>query len=365
MSNPVLIFAQSYPHVKNVLYLLEKYKNTSPYIKLCVFNNSYLFKYFSLLNQEHFNNQINLSFIPKYVPVGGGSHKRNLIIFEKYFLYSSFNIHCGNIVGHEIFFFSQSFTDYGYYFLKKLYRKNNVTHIQDPGCDIYTITDGAPKSLRSFLNLFRMKLIVGRHIVYGDTGYAKFNRFLKICDSFYDKIVDRAIGKKERDELQKDVLLTKYSFKKYSKYKILYFDKDVVKDGFCDNDHFQSTIEEIFSVASEYTPSDQIGRKYKPNRTNDLNRNRVRIGEIIPDHIPAEMLYNDNVKVYIGITSIALANVETDNVISIVHLIPFHSSISMSGSIQNQERRRKNNIIQYPKTIAEFRSLLDDIFTAV
>ena len=116
--------------------------------------------------------------------------------------------------------------------------------------------------------------------------------------------------------------------------------------------------------------TDHLGyKKHSPvgkitgNSRNGTSQKTLKgdLGEIIPDYIPAEMLYNKNIQVYLGITSIALANVETDNVVSLVHLIPFHEGIDMTGSIQNQEMRRKNNHIHYPKTLSELQHILGNL----
>lgn len=365
MDHPILILAQSYPHVKNVLYLLDKYVDTGASITLLVFNNRYLYKYFSELNVEHFGSSVKLVFVPRYEPRFAVRLINYFSVFDRYYLYSSFQRHCREMKDYEIFFFSQAFTDYGYYYLRKLYRKNRITHIQDPGTDIYNITDGKPKGIRSFFSLLHMKMLYGRHIVFGDTGRKKFSTFFKISDKFYNMIVQRKIFKEERDDLQADFSLEKYTIQKYSKYQVIYFDKDVVRDGVAEEGKFQKAMDEIFEVISEYVPDDQIGRKYKPNRTTDHNRERINHGEIIPDHIPAEMLYSENVRVYLGITSIALANIETDNVVSLVHLIPFNDSIDMNGSIKNQEMRRKNNIIHYPRSMPELRNILDELISNI
>ena len=109
--------------------------------------------------------------------------------------------------------------------------------------------------------------------------------------------------------------MSKFSIKNYNDFKVLYFDKDVVKDRLCDDKIFQKEIEAIFGVITEFFSSDEIGKKYKPNRTTDYNKNRLKVGKIIPDYIPAELLYNNCVNIYFGITSIALANIKKGNII--------------------------------------------------
>jgi len=358
MDKPILIFAQSYPHVKNVLYLINRYSKDKTKIKLLVFQNRYLFHFFNEISNEHFNDQIEINFIPKYSPVYKNKLFKYLVVIEKLFLLKTFKKNCNQINGHKIYFFSKSFTYYGYYFLKKLHRNNKIIHIQDPACDVYNISDGKPDSIKSLIQLTYAKLLLGKDIVYGDTGLKRFHKFFTISEKYYNKIVEKKILQVERDKLQRNFTISKYALTEYRDLQVIYFDKDVVKDGLCDDLQFQSEIKQIFQIISEFVPYEKIGRKYKPNRTTAYNRERLKIGKVIPDHIPAELLYNDNVEIYLGITSIALANIEIGNVISLAYLITFIDPKMREGSVQNQEKRKKGSIIHYPKTLEEFSKLL-------
>ena len=354
----MLILAQSYPHVKNVLYLIDRYISDTNNIKLLVFKNEQLYFFFKRINSEHFNKAVDIYFIPGY------SSKFNFILFryniilEKISLISHFNKSCNNLSNQNIYFFSKSFTDYGYYFLKRLWKKNIIFHIKDPACDIYTIRDGHPKTIKDFIQLLYAKLLLGRHIVFGDTGRKNFQNFFKISEKFYGKIVRKTFLTKERNRIQSNFKFSKFSIKNYNDFKVLYFDKDVVKDRLCDDKIFQKEIEAIFGVITEFFSSDEIGKKYKPNRTTDYNKNRLKVGKIIPDYIPAELLYNNCVNIYFGITSIALANIKKGNIISLAYLITFNNPEMREGSVNNQESRKISKKIYYPKTLNELRNLI-------
>ena len=354
----MLILAQSYPHVKNVLYLIDRYINDATEIKLLVFQNRYLFDFFNEINNDHFNSQLNINFIPKYKDVTKYTFLKFSLLPEKLFLYNIYNKYLKNDTSKTVYFFSKSFTDYGYYFLKNLHRNNKIIHIQDPGCDVYSITDGKPDDFKSLFKLIYAKLLLGRHIVYGDTGRKRFHNIFTISDKYYNKIVKKTILQEERDDLQKYFSLAKYGISKYRNLKVIYFDKDVVKDGLCDDEIFQREIKEIFDVITVFVPSNLIGKKYKPNRTTDYNKDRLKIGNVIPDHIPAELLYNENIAIYFGMTSIALANIEKGNVISLAYLITFFDPQMRERSVQNQEKRKKGKKIYYPKSLNELRTLL-------
>jgi hypothetical protein len=242
-----------------------------------------------------------------------------------------------------------------------LHRNNKIIHIQDPGCDVYNISDGKPDNIKYLLKLIYAKLLIGNGIVYGDTRRKRFHKFFTISEKYYNKIVEKIILQDERDKLQINFTISKYALTEYKDLQVIYFDKDVVKDGLCDDLQFQSEIEQIFQIISEFVPNEKIGRKYKPNRTTAYNRERLKIGKVIPDHIPAELLYNENIDYYFGITSIALANIEIGNVISLAYLITFIDPKMREGSVQNQEKRKKGKKIYYPKTLDELRTLLEVI----
>ena len=358
MMKKIVIFAQSYPHIKNVLYLVENSLEDRIKIKLFIFRNSYLYQFFEEINNEHFNNQIEINFIPKYTAAYKNKLFQYLLVIEKLFLFNTFKKNCNQINDHKIYFFSKSFTYYGYYFLKKLHRNNKIIHIQDPACDVYNISDGKPDSIKSLIQLTYAKLLLGKDIVYGDTGRISFQNFYKISEKYYNKIVEKIILQDERDKLQINFTISKYAQTEYKDLQVIYFDKDVVKDGLCDDLQFQSEIKQIFQIISEFVPNEKIGRKYKPNRTTAYNRERLKIGKVIPDHIPAELLYNENIDIYFGITSIALANIEIGNIISLAYLITFIDPKMREGSVQNQEKRKKGEKVYYPKTLDELRSLL-------
>ena len=102
-----------------------------------------------------------------------------LLVTEKFFLLRFYTKNCASIKNDRVYFFSKSFTDYGYYYLKRLYKNNKIIHIQDPGCDIYTFADGRAQSFRSILILIYKKILLGKDIVYGSTGIKQFQKFFK------------------------------------------------------------------------------------------------------------------------------------------------------------------------------------------
>ena len=156
----------------------------------------------------------------------------------------------------------------------------------------------------------------------------------------------------------KNISLTKYYSLGKKTYKILYFDKDFVKYNICEDRLYQKEIEEIFKVISKYVTSEELGKKYKPSKSSNRNKKRINFGETINDYYPAETLYNKNVKIYLGTTSHALANIEKGNIISLVKLITYIDPQKKDRNIENQELRKKNKIY-YPESLEQLRLLIE------
>ena len=77
---------------------------------------------------------------------------------------------------------------------------------------------------------------------------------------------------------------------------------------------------EIISIISKYFLESEIASKYHPGYP-ESGKTAVKIGDVLPDYIPSEFRNNDNIKMYLGAFSTALANVEKGRVVSIVALI--------------------------------------------
>ena len=118
----------------------------------------------------------------------------------------------------------------------------------------------------------------------------------------------------------------------------------------------------MFSMLIIYKPSfKQISltlvKKYKPGRTTDENKLYINYGFLVDDFIPAELLINSKVNVYLGMTTMAMANIKSGNIISLVNLVTYLDPLKKQRSIDNLEKRKKTTVY-YPNTIIEFENLL-------
>ncbi len=356
------IFCSSYTCIKNVLYILENYSWYDS--KTLIITGTHdLAKFFEGIVFKYFKRNVEVVFIPDHY----SSLKPRLITIPFRIIYSRFknkillkNINKKNLQS-DIFFSSKEFTGIGFYFLNKLSRYGKIIHIPDPGCDVYEMSDRAPSNFSELVKLFIINCLYGRNLCLGYAG-KELNTpfFIKIKDKFFKSFVNHKISINQRNNMLKNVSLMKYYSLGKKTYKILYFDKDFVKYNICEDRVYQKELEGIFKIIAKYVTSEELGKKYKPSKSSNRNKKRINFGEIINDYYPAETLYNKNVKIYLGTTSHALANIEKGNIISLVKLITYLDPKKKNRNIENQELRKKNKIY-YPESLEQLELLIEKL----
>ena len=324
-----------------------------------IVGNKQLFTLFSQINSTHFGNMINLQFVPVHTP----NLKLTLNGLTKIQKFKKRNKQLYNGMKNtykdfDIVFFSKEFTSLGFYILDKLRPDNRLIHVPDPGCDVYQMSDRKPSSLKELVKLMFMMFLYNRHLRLGSAGRKLRSGFYKISDPYIEKNIDLKVAIDERKQLQQNFEIDKFTVAENKSYKIVYFDKDLVRDKLCEEATYARELNDVFSIVSYYCESNELAKKYKPNRTSKWNREQISYGDIVPDYIPAEMLYNKDVKVYIGSTSMAIANIPYGNIISIVFLFTFIQPELRDRSVANQELRKLGGTIHYPKTLSEFETIL-------
>ena len=139
-------------------------------------------------------------------------------------------------------------------------------------------------------------------------------------DKFMKEKVDRVIEQEEKNETMKDFDLSRFKIFEVGNYSVIYFDDSLFEAGYItDKDVFKRELSEIFNILAKYFPEKEIARKYHPGYPGD--KAMIKIGDVLPDFIPAELLYNDNIKMYLSPFSFSIANVEKGLAVSIADLI--------------------------------------------
>jgi len=125
-----------------------------------------------------------------------------------------------------------------------------------------------------------------------------------------------------------------------------------------DKSKFGKELGRIFDILSKYFPEKEIARKYHPGYSSD--KTMIKIGDVLPDFIPAELLYDDGVKMYLSVFSFSIANVEKGLAVSIADLISFKSD-ELKNRLKERLIQRSKSKIVFPESLDEFERILIDL----
>jgi hypothetical protein len=364
----IVIVCQSYPQISLALCVVIQNYDKLP-ITIFVVGNENLYRFFQTVNRKHFQSQLNVINIPHYPR--RMSRKKGIIknllyavpdIFgERRYIKKVYARHFARIREAQVYFFSRYFTDYAFYLLNRLDRNNQLVLIPATAFDALPIRIAAPASIMEWALLIAMKMIFGREIALGKIEDRVYHRFASMPDKFVVERVTQVFGKDEREELLRGFNLSQFGIFDASQYRVIYFDRNLLESSSVPSvSGLEKEFTDIFNVVTKHFPPEQIARKYKPGRSDTEDKAMIRVGDILDDYIPAELLYNDKVKVYLGITSHALANVEQGVAVSLAYLITFKDEKRRDQSVNTMIQRSHSRIL-FPKTLDELDQILADI----
>ncbi|MFC2035012.1 hypothetical protein ACFLUJ_02690 [Chloroflexota bacterium] len=268
-----------------------------------------------------------------------------------------FNNNLAQLKDAEIIFFFRVLNQTTYYFLRKLSKRNKLVHMY--GEDYLTkVEEHVPVSIVDLTSLIILKSIYGR-----DIGMIKLPMYPKgapyILDRFINNKVNKIIGIQERNEMMKDFDLSQFKVFDANNYSVIYFDDSLSESSFiADKNVLRKELTEIFNMLSKYFLEEEIARKYHPLHLKD--KAMIKVGNILPDFIPAELLYNDNVKIYLSFFSGSLANIEKGLVVSLVDLVTFNNDRIKEQSKEILIQRSRSEIL-FPQSLDELERILINI----
>ena len=360
MSKTVII-AGSYPQIKNALYLATHSRSDGP-ITIVIPGHHDLFKFFQAINEKVFHNTIKLIYFERYQ--GRRANAAGLrqafyvlpdIIGERRYLEGIFNKYFAELEGAEIFFSSRCFCPYTFYLLKRLNQGNKLIHITDPSMDGRVVEKFTPKNIIELASLMISKLIYGLDIT---KGRVLSMNFPCMSDKFFNREVDRVIGREERNEMMQGFDLSQFKIFDTGNYSVIYFDEGLTESNYISQDTFRSEMAEIFRIILKHFPEKEIARKYHPGYPGD--KTIIHAGDVFPDFIPAELLYSDNVKMYLSGFSFAIANVEKGLAVSIADLITLKDE-KFKNHLREVLIQNSKSKILFPKSLDEFERILIDL----
>lgn len=365
MSNNIVIFFESYGQIEQDFHVATRNNPGCP-ITIVIPGNQDLFKFFQVINERVFHDTINLIYLEPYQTRRAKAKGINKIfhlfpdiIRERRYLKEIFDKYFAELEGSEVFFRGRGYCEYRFYLLKKLSKRNRLVCINygPPYMGKYT-----PASIVDLATLIILKLIYGRDIAMGKfpSEFPITKGFAYIPDKFMEKEVDSGIDWEKRNEMLKDFDSSQFRVFDVGNYSVIYFDENLTGRGYLniDKDTYSRELTRIFDVLSKYFPEKEIARKYHPGYPSD--KTIINIGDVLPDFIPAELLYNDNVKMYLTVTSYSIVNVEKGLAVSLTDLITFKDDKTKNQLKEILVQRAKSKIL-FPKSLDEFERILVSI----
>lgn len=356
----LVIFCESYDEIENALYLVtHNYQDHS--ITIAIPGNHDLFKFFEEVNNRVLGNKINIIYFAIYYEAKPGDNmvtswiRRLNVIGEKLYLRRIYKRYFSRMTGAEVYFFCRDFTQYDFYFLRKLSKRNKLVYMYfgryTDGVSKYT-----PSNIIDWVMFIRLKLVYGSDIAMGWIPCTK--PFARIPDKFMKGEVDKVIDREERNEIIKDFDLSRFKIFDAGDYSIIYFDQPLVEMGYVSEEAFKRDLNKIFNILRKHFPETEIARKYHPKFSG--GKAMVKIGDILPDFIPGELLHNDNIEMYLSPFSCAIANVEEGAAISIIDLISFKDDETRQ-QLKEVLIQMSHSEILFPKSLDEFEKIIIDI----
>lgn len=362
--NEVVIFCESYTQIKNALYLVRQNRDNHP-VTVVITGMRDLHKLFDLVNEKIFQKTLNVVYFDIYrgrLATRGSRLVKAMyllpdIIRERRYLKAISDKYFARLKGAEVFFFSRYFNPSTFYLLKALARTNCLTYMPDPTYDAVPMPQSAPDSLIELVHLAWGKSVYGRDIIM--TRHPLGQRVLGMPDKFLSESVSRVISREERDSLLKDFNLGDFNLLDSGNYRVMYFHEDLVEHEYiADATLFEERLAEVFRIIGKYFSEDKVALKYHPGGTE--SETAVLFGSRLPDFIPAEFLYDDKIKMYVGITSMALANVERGVAVSLIDLIGFKSD-TIRERLKKYLIQWSRSDILFPQSLDEFERIVMDI----
>ncbi len=369
ISKEIVILASSYLQYKNSLYLATQNYQKCP-ITIFVTGNNELFKFLKLINEKVFNNTINLVFIESFRtdPRRVEANSLNKVFYvisdvirERRYLKEIFNEYFAGMEGCDLYFLEKGALQF--FLARKLRAKNRLIYFSSYQTQIAP-TQSTAAGIGDLIMLMIYKLTYGCNITLGEYAWRKTMPYMP--DRFLKKEMERIIYEEERDDILRDFTLDRFKIIDTSKYSAIYFFDHIslqnVSPYVSDNNLLRKEMVEVFNLLTKYFPEKEIACKYHPGYHEsivepDIEGTASEFGDILPDFIPAELLYNDNVKLYLGAYSTALSNVEDGLVVSILDLITLNNE-QYREDVRDVLLKTSHVKVHFPHSLDELEEIL-------
>jgi len=384
--NKVVIFAQSYGEIENCLYVVKENLKCKNSVTIVIPGLHDFYIFMQELNKHVFHNKINIIYFDfdkyrdRYLELlkdysALQVRKQNKVyiikwvfqsirsaIEERTYNRSLYKNYLSELKGSEIYFFTRFCVPYNLYVLKKLSKSNNLIYMYITRKRTFQELDrgfgeGLSKvkynNLRDILKLLRLKIVYGLdskmiRIIINNVPY--------IPDNFMKKNVYKIISQEESNKLLENFDYNQFNIFNVHNYKIIYFDQRYFyRDNLVDTKIIQKEINSIFNILSKYFTNEEIAIKYHPG--DDTENNKIKIGTVLDNYIPAEYLYNDYVKIYLSFSSGSLGNVEKGLAVSLIDLVTYKTE-EIREKVKKATLKKSYSNILFPKSLDDFERIV-------
>lgn len=264
----VVIFCGAFPFIKYALTIAEL---NYPGSAITIVVPQRLLKFFSLVNEHVFNNEISIICLEHYQGLISSNISRLKkaayllpeIRNERRYLKMFYDKHFSGFRDAEVYFCSRYFNTYPYYLLRKLVKTNRLIFMEHEHWDIFEIEKYIPRNIIGLATLAIMKITFAWDITLAKLPYLK--GIAGIPESFINNRVERIIGREEREEMLKGFNWKQYQIFDTNNYSVIYFDGPL-SNGITDDDTHKRELTGIFNILGRYFPEKEIACKDYPDR---------------------------------------------------------------------------------------------------
>ena len=354
-----VLFCDNYTQVFRTLHIASsgRYKD----ITVVISQFEALYKFFNLINEKTFDNKLKIIFPQPYVSpfskipwvlkpwylTGDIIRQRRYFreVYKKYF--SGF--------GDVDIFFGPGYAGLQVTLLSRLAAEYRVIYFSpDPAS---RMVGYLPRTLREWALWFIYKGIFGFSTGMGRVPNVPYLKaFVYLPEKTIRAKAAEVIDWEGRAEMMKSFDAARFRLSEGERYKVMYFHDDFVEAPYSGVNEatVNRELNEVFQVLLKYFKPEEIATKFTPA---SAPRQRPQIGEILPSFVPAELLYNDNVIIYLSIASGAIFNVDKGNAVSLLEMITFEDDTLKKQVRQALHDRKKSNIL-FPKSLDEFEQIV-------
>ena len=115
---------------------------------------------------------------------------------------------------------------------------------------------------------------------------------------------------------------------------------------------------DVFRILARHFPEEEIATKFTPGSL--PKPSRMKVGDLLPAFVPAELFYLDNVQMYLSIASGSITNVEKGLAVSLLDLVVYRDA-RMKETLREMVLRRSKSAMLFPKTLDEFEQIVLDL----